>query len=233
MLVPRRNDKPACGRPGREKRAPELVDLDSARRARGEIRRSIRRNRGRYLWTFTFAEATYDYATVTAAVAAFQLRLRETFGHVWFLLVPEPHPGGHGWHVHGAANRTFDWLMIRQLWGKGHVWVGDHQRRNTRWQCRELAGYLAKYVTKVLAEGALQGCEPRPKGHHRYWTPQGFDPERIHKRFLTFKAAVLWVLKHYGAWDEEFVLADFPDMPVEGYCWRFPDRCCRRILQGP
>lgn len=233
VLIRRPDDRPARGRPDREKRSPELIDLDKARRAKGEIRRAIRRNRGRYLWTLTFAAATYDYELVTAAVAAFQVALRQTYGHVWFLLVPEPHPGGHGWHLHGATNRTFDWAMIARLWGHGHVWVGDHKRRNASWQSRELAGYMAKYVTKVLAAGGLNGCQARPKGHHRYWTPQGFDPERIVKRFLTLPAAALWVLKHYGVWDEEWVLADFEGMPVEGYCWRFPDRYLRRTLQTP
>jgi hypothetical protein len=233
VWVPRRNGKQDSAGELREKRAPELVDLDSARRARGEIRRSIRRNRGRYLWTLTYANATYDYETVAADAAAFLLRLRQALGHVWIVLVPEPHPGGHGWHVHAVTNRTIDYLDMRRFWPKGFVYVGDHKRRRARWVTRELAGYLSKYLTKVLAEGGLCGCQPRPKRHHRYWTPKGFDPERIVKRFRTFRAAVLWVLTHYGAWDEEWVLADFPDMPVEGYCWRFPDRCCRRILQGP
>jgi hypothetical protein len=176
------------------------------------------------------AAATYDYLAVAAAVADFQVRLRERFGHVWFLLVPEPHPGGHGWHLHGATNRTFDYKVIASLWGRGFVWVGDHGKRRKRWAARDLAGYLSKYVTKVLADGALHGCQERPAGSHRYWVTQGFEPECLRKQFRTFAGAALWVLKHYGSWDEEWNLAEFEDLPVEGFAWRFPDRCLRKRL---
>jgi hypothetical protein len=230
VYVPRRDDHPDYGSQEREKRAPELVELDSARRARGELRRQIRRNRGRYLWTFTYARATYDYLAVAADVGAFLVAFRAKYGRQWIVLVPEPHPGGHGWHVHAATNRTYDQGEMWGLWGHGFVWVGDHNKRRGKWAARDLAGYLAKYVTKVIDSSTLHGCQPRPKGHHRYWVTQGFEPECIRKQFRTFAAAALWVLKHYGAWDEEFNLAEFEDLPVEGFSWRFPDRCLRKRL---
>jgi len=207
--------------------------LDGAIRAKGEIRRQIRRNRGRYLWTFTFADAHYDFLQVAAAVAHFQVQLRLIFGHVWFLLVPEPHPGGHGWHLHGATNRFLEILDVQRAWGKGWVWVGDHRRQNKTLPTRELASYLAKYATKVLQEGALHGCQPRPKGSHRYFVTQGFEPQKVTKYFRTFKAALLWVWKNYGVSDYEADLPGDRDIPVEGVWMTFPDSCCRRLKPDP
>lgn len=231
--IPRRSDKPRPGELELENAAPRNRDLDSALRARGEIRRSIRRNRGRFLWTLTFAEATYDVGAVAVAVAAFLVRLRETFGRIWFIAVPEPHPGGHGWHVHGAANRFLPIEKVWACWQKGWCWVGDHNHANKTMATRKLAGYLAKYVTKVIAGCELYGCQPRRKGQHRYYVTQGFEPQRVSKAFRTIRQGLLWLLKHYGVWDMDGDLPGERDIPVVGVWLRFPDRYCRPLLQGP
>lgn len=229
VWVPEKTLSKSGDDPEKTRRPPELVALDSARRAKGVVRRDIRKNRGRFLWTFTFADATYDYAAVVAAVQAFLVNLRTKVGRFWFRLVPEPHPEGHGWHVHGVTNRYIEYLDVWAAWGKGHVWVGDHKKRRAVWQVRELAGYLAKYISKVVAGENLFGCTPRGERQHRHWGPQGFEPQCVRIAFRSLRQAELWLLEHYGSWDTEIPLGGDGDVPVDGWWYSFPDRCCRPL----
>lgn len=214
-------------------RTPEEISVDSARRAKGRMRRQIRKNRGRFLWTFTYETAVYDYDQVVADVGSLLVNLRESEGHVWIILVAEPHPGGHGWHVHAATNRWIDHAAMHSYWGKGWVWVGDHAHKHKKWVTRELAGYLAKYAAKGLTDDRLFGCGARPPGAHRFWVTQGFEPQKVRKAFRLMRDAALWVLKHYGPWDHEVILGETMDVPVEGFWWEFPDKYLRRLPNDP
>jgi hypothetical protein len=205
-------------------RDPELILQDGGRRAKGEIRRQIRRNRGRYLWTFTYADAHYDYGQVVREVRRFMERLREEFGRVWFLMVPEPHPGGHGWHLHAAANERLDIKKMRAAWGHGHVWVGDHKKKRARWNSRKLSRYLAKYATKVLDPDQLHGCEPRQKGQHRYWVTQGFEPRKVSYYATSMGEAAAWLQQMMGMADELRQLDFDAGIPIRGYWLGYDDR---------
>jgi len=75
----------------------------------------------------------------------------------------EPHPGGHGWHVHAVAVRRYDVRMIRQLatisgFGRIHVKVIPASQ----------AWYVLKYVTKssFTRQGETKG--------RRLWGCSGF-----------------------------------------------------------
>jgi hypothetical protein len=202
-----------------------LVEQDSAQRAKGEIRRQIRANRGRYLWTFTYAKEQFAYEQLVKHVAAFQRRLRQALGKVWLLLVPEPHPGGHGWHLHGAAATRLPIKTVRKCWGQGHVWVGDHKREHRTWSSRHLSRYLAKYATKMVGGGELYGCRPRPRGAHRYWVTQGYEPEKVSMTFRSVNSAHRWLMTQYGCWDDRRRLELGADVPVEGWWLSFGDEC--------
>lgn len=205
-------------------RDPLAVEADSAQRAKGEIRRQIRANRGRYLWTLTYKEATYDYATVVRHVQAFYRRLKKALGKVWLVLVPEPHPGGHGWHLHGAAAVRLPHAAIKKAWGRGFVWVGDHQRKHKQWNSRHLARYLAKYATKMVGGADLHGCGPRPRGAHRYWVTQGFEPEKVSGVFPSLAHVRAWLYAHQGHCGEWHRLAVPADVPVEGWWLSWDDQ---------
>lgn len=208
----------------RERSAEEL-EQQAAQRASVAIRRSLRANRARFMWTFTYREATYDYGQLLRDVAAFQERLRAVFGPVYFLLVPEPHPGGHGWHAHGATNRFLSIEAVRKCWPHGHVWVGDDQGEHAQWSSRKLARYLAKYVTKGLGADELAGCTPRPKRSHRYWVTQGFEPRLCRMRFTSLRLAEAWLENNYGRWDHIQPFGWELPWPMQGFAYSFPDEC--------
>lgn len=205
-------------------RDPALVEADSAQRAKGEIRRQIRANRGRYLWTFTYAEATYDYAQLVKDVGQFLRRLKKALGKVWLILVPEPHPGGHGYHLHGATNQRLPHAVVKKCWGHGFVWVGDHQRKHKQMRSRHLARYLAKYATKMVGGADLHGCRPRDRGSHRYWVTQGFEPEKVTGVFPSLAHAKAWLYAHVGQLGEWHRLDVPADVPIEGWWLSWDDR---------
>jgi hypothetical protein len=197
---------------------------DSARRAAGEVRRYIRGNRLDHLWTFTFAQAVHDYAELGPIVEAFERRLRASGWNGAIVLVPEPHPKGHGWHLHGAVRGRFPIRLMAQLWRHGHVFVvGSHGKSRGAWRSRRLSSYLSKYLTKELAPDELHGCTPRPKGTHRYWRTQGFDPPVEVLYFDTLAQAERWLDVTMGPPDVRLALQLGDAFRPEGWWLQWDD----------
>lgn len=218
---------------------PREREAEYARRAAGKLRRWIRANRCAYLWTFTFRDPTFSYVDVGLAVDAFFRRVAE---HDWstnareasappFLLVAEPHPDGHGWHLHGATDRYLPHALIAKLWSAGWVFVSRGQTGRRGWAPRTLSRYLAKYLGKSLGDEVVGGCTPRAAGQHRYWVTQGRDPVVVRTWHATFDSAVAHLVATYGPPDAviEFGLDD-PRL-VPGAWFDFSDRCVARWLE--
>lgn len=203
----------------------EQLEQQSAVRAKAAIRRRARANRARFLWTFTYAVATYDWESVSRDVDAMERRLAARFGRVFFLWVAEPHPGGHGYHLHGVTNRFLSIEAVRAAWGRGHVWVGDDQKKNARWMSRKLARYLAKYIGKSMAGAELYGCAARPKWGKRYWGTHGYEEEPVQLVFPTAEELEAWLLANYGRPDVRRPFGESGDWPIKGIWYSFPDAC--------
>jgi hypothetical protein len=88
----------------------------------------------------------------------------------------EWHPGGHGLHVHFAVGRYVGQRLIQDVWGRGitHIkLIGDLPvGSGALEEARRAAAYLAKYVTKNIADERI----PRL---HRYEVAQGFQPVKV------------------------------------------------------
>ncbi len=89
-------------------RAEELWEADAQAltwaqangRAAAKSRRYFVRNRLRYMWVLTFEESHTDRRQVMVSYPTFLGSCEGPWGHGLPLLVlPELHPGGHGWHV--------------------------------------------------------------------------------------------------------------------------------------
>lgn len=97
-----------------------------------------------WLWTFTFKEKMDD-KHIGFAYRKFQQDIVRLFhGNVGGVRVFEPHPGGHGLHVHALLNRWVPVGKVRRLarkHGLGRVNVKQVKDRGT-------IDYLAKYLTK-------------------------------------------------------------------------------------
>lgn len=68
-----------------------------------------------------------------------------------YICVYEPHPGGHGWHIHILTNTFIPWReldLMARAYMFGHT---DIEAANT-----ECAFYVAKYVTKAHVIRKLQ-----------------------------------------------------------------------------
>jgi len=198
---------------------PERSRNESAARARRKLRRWCVANKADRLCTFTFAgDGCHDLPAVWRHLEAFRRDLRALAGaDVPIALVPELHPGGHGWHVHGALGKFVDYRVLRKCWSHGFVHVKKLKPRQTatrigkpggRAQCRETASYLAKYVVK----GALDGTVPT--GKKRYSVPKGFQPVAV--KFRTVQLAV--VLDHLRELFGSEVVRVWSSTTVEDWC---------------
>jgi hypothetical protein len=152
---------------------------EAARRARAKLRRYCAANRLNRFATLTYAGAgCFDPVQLRADVAEFFRGLRRESGgepspYAW---ASEWHPGGHGLHVHFAVGRFVGYRLIRDVWGRGRTHIkliGDLPvGSGPLEEARRAAGYLAKYVSKNIADERVARL-------HRYEVAQGFQPAKV------------------------------------------------------
>jgi hypothetical protein len=157
----------------------ERSQQEAARRARSRLRRYCAANRLNRFATLTYAGAgCFDPQQLRVDVGEFFRGLRRELGgkplpYAW---ASEWHPGGHGLHVHFAVGRYVGQRLIRDVWGRGitHIkLIGDLPvGSGALEEARRAAGYLAKYVSKNIADERI----PRL---HRYEVAQGFQPVKV------------------------------------------------------
>lgn len=198
------------------------------RRAAGEMRRYIRGHRMDSLWTLTNRELVTSWSEMNRRVERFLERKAAAGDLRPVAIVIEPHPSGHGWHVHFACRGFIAIDLVRAWWPYGYVWVSGAPRGRARgWQPSKLAGYLTKYLQKTMAGVELHGCEPRPKGGHRWWHPQGHALVEVRVKRPTLAELLEVIRRGYGQWDKIRPFAAEEGYRPEGYWLSFPDSCCR------
>lgn len=179
---------------------PRDRDREGGERAARVVRRTALASDMCDMYTLTFpAAGVHDYQLSYELVAGY---IRDTSAGAFirgrgYIAVPEPHPGGHGWHWHilmpgGRCPRR----MLKTLRDGWTAYLWEHHRpagwnggnvRST-WTHKdtslEAANYAAKYITKTF----LEGCVAR--GRHRYLVSKGLRRPEISVR----KAAGPWSL---------------------------------------
>jgi len=113
-----------------------------------------------YLWTFTTPDQV-DVSTLSKRWTALTQRFRDKKMPVQWMRFFEPHPGGHGWHVHTVAVTRYDVTTIRKLavkFGFG--------RLNVKQIPSSKAGYVLKYVIKFHRQ--------KQASRRRLWACNGF-----------------------------------------------------------
>jgi len=173
--------QPALRRPAVGGNAPDVErsEQEASRRARTKLRRYIAANRLNRFATLTYAgEGCFDQQQLRGDVGEFFRGLRRELGgkpfpYAW---APEWHPGGHGLHVHFAVGRYVRQSLIKDVWGRGIVYIkliGDLPvGLGALEEARQVAAYLAKYVSKNAADERV----PRL---HRYEVAERFQPQRL------------------------------------------------------
>ena len=107
--------------------------------------------------------------------------------------VSEPHPKGHGWHIHFV---TASWLSvdlvreIAQRCGFGRV----HVAKPCKGGAKALGAYLAKYLGKSLSAGKGTGA--------RMWSVFGYGREhasRLKDITVDFSGCAVWKASYQAA----------------------------------
>ena len=142
------------------------------------------------LWTFT----TEDKIALPVLAERWNVFRRWFERAGWRCVrVFEPHPGGHGWHVHFVTAERLDVDVVRpkaEAAGFGRI----HVKRLPG----EKAAYLTKYVGKRFADGS------RPRGA-RMWACVGF------KGFSAKDVEIPKTKKYWGHWiNDHWELKEWP-----------------------
>jgi hypothetical protein len=194
------------------------------------VRRYTRANRLSYLWTLTYRQAADDRAQVVADLRRFFKRCREKRWGPMVAVVERGTEGTKRLHVHWAVSRFIDRHDVQWYWHHGNVDVGDRGQLAGRQQSRELAAYLAKYVTKDLVDDAYDGQGERVAGTNRYHVAQGYTPAPWRREFYSDGEAVAWAEQVYGVADVEIAFGTKPEDNIWGVWRSYPDGC---LWSGP
>lgn len=165
----------------------------NARRAASKLRRYCRHNRLDHLVTLTYAgDGCREWSDVVTHWRRFMQAWNKHKGQQEMAAVIEPHPGGHGFHIHIGMHGKVDIPALRKCWRRGYgrgidvTWLGKKNATRGGAPPKRCAQYLAKYVAKGLMaeECAAAGLTPRKPGQHRYFIAEGSSPERL--RFYAY-----------------------------------------------
>ncbi len=189
----------------------------NARRARSAIRRYCCANRLRRHAVLTYAEATFDLAQVRRDLLELFRKLNQLQGAGAAVAVAEPHPEGHGWHIHVALPRYLHRGTLAALWGHGHVSISLHRAADDT--PAQLSGYLAKYLAKTLDEDDLPegftADQLRQSGSHRYWLQPGWQPLLLRYYHRSYGSAWVTLRAVFGG---AKAAAAVLSTQVQGYC---------------
>lgn len=138
----------------------ELMQHDhfySVKTKTGILTRFVKGDRLRFL-TLTVPESNLPLRVVSRRFRAFSNSRwwRDLMRSHSYICVYEPHPNGHGWHIHILTNvfvpvHELDVVSRSYLFGHSHIESADSQ----------CAFYIAKYVTKTSAVRALRDSSVR------------------------------------------------------------------------
>lgn len=187
------------------------------------MRRYVRANRLKRLWTLTYRRVPADRAGVIRDLRQFFERVRFQFGKLPLVAVVERGDLRGRLHVHFAADRFLPIRKMYRCWPHGNIDIGDPGRLAGRVGVRQLAAYLAKYVAKQVDDGDGQGEQCRAEGEHRYLVSQGFTPTAYRLRYGTFTEAHERMLGLYGQPDVAIAFGDWDTDPAYGMWFSFPD----------
>jgi hypothetical protein len=179
------------------------------------------------MWTLTFAEPCYDHGAAMAAGAWFvEKRLRQLYDGP-YLVVLEPHPGGHGWHLHLFVARRIDpHEEVQVAWAHGIAnvkdWLKDKRLRRVpgKRRLRAAARYAAKYGGKSgMDELAKLGVSMEP-GEHAYEVAQGYQPPTTYI-YASSEGEALQLVEHFGPIDR---IVQMSEEVGGGYWFSFEPR---------
>lgn len=187
------------------------------------MRRYCRANRLDRLCSLTYAKAPADRAECVAHLRRFFERLQAVFGRLPIVAVLEKGSTNGRLHAHLAVGRFIPKQQLERIWGHGFVDIRKFKGKGQRWNQRELAAYLAKYVSKSVEAMPGEAAEQGADGKHRYQLTQGWTPRTFRLRFYRLGQAEERLRGLYGQPDVEISFGDWTEDFIFGRWYSFPD----------
>lgn len=214
----------AAARPlGELAKSAAPTGVSCGRRAVGVVRRYCRANRLDRLATLTYATEPPDRATLVAHWRRFLERFQKRFGRRPVVAVIERGAENGRLHIHLALGFYVGKRVLAKLWGRGFVDIRKKHSGERKWRQRELAGYLAKYVSKEVDQEAAEDPKERAEREHRYFCTQGFKPATWRIRYGRIGQAYERLRGLYGAPDLELPFGEWAPGEIFGVFYSFPD----------
>lgn len=186
----------------------ELMQRDhyyTVRSKRGESVRLVKGDRLRFL-TLTVPESGLSLRTVARRFRSFSNSRwwRDLMRFHSYICVYEPHPSGHGWHIHILTNvfipvQELDIVSRSYLFGHSHIESAES----------DCAFYIAKYVCKTTAVRALSDRHVRIVNVSRDLLPL--------RDVLSFSPSLDFIRDHW----EDSTLPQFRRLVYLYYLWVF------------
>lgn len=181
-------ERPICRSPRERVAKPTKTRADMSQddvlrvegRAKRAIREKVMQIQADTLITLTERGGS-DFPTFSGFCQRFVSRFRKRYPRSLYVLVFEKHKKGN-WHAHIATSGHFQFNSLRRSWhwamtGEDRIRSGSDSPgnidvkvppRGRSWRPSGLARYVAKYVSKSLADGDLN--------RKRYWASRGIPP---------------------------------------------------------
>ena len=161
-------------------------------KAKGNLRRKIKRFKLDRFWTLTFAENLEDVKEADKTFSNFMKRIHRRFPAFKYICTREFLERG-AVHYHVAVNMYIPKQLLDGLWGKGFTWIERDQVGRNR-----LYRYLSKYMTKYCNDERL-------KGFHLYLCSQGLNILHFDMCFDSQDAFLNYLSDTYGNLTEKFI----------------------------
>jgi hypothetical protein len=162
-------------------------------KAKGTIRRKIKKFKMDRFLTLTFKDDVTDVKQADYEFRNFMKRLRRRYPEFKYIATREFQENRGVVHYHLAINMYIHYSKIVDLWGNGYISI--ERRKAGR---NKLYGYLCKYLTKHVDDERLQGV-------HLYLCSHGLNILYEDHLFKDFKEFEAYIIQVYGGFNDKFV----------------------------
>lgn len=177
----------------------ELNRQKTIAKARGNVRRRIKKYKLIRKWELTFAENIQDVREADAEFRNFMKRLNRRYPFFKYVATREfQDKNGRGAvHYHIAVNMYIPKKELDKIWGRGFTWMKAYFKDEKAGR-KNIYSYLTKYLTKYAGDERL-------KGFHLYLCSQGLNILFTDMKFRSAEEFLVYLFNNYKNIGEKYI----------------------------